>query len=688
MGYRNLNLPNNEEEEFPNGLILISGRNSYGKSTILEGLLFAFFGPGIFPGRNQASFITYGQNKAEIYIYFILDNIKYYFYRKWTRSGSSSTKLFELDKKAGKYIEQKKINIEEFFEISKEQAMKTVFVRQGEVEELANIKGAKLRDMIIDLFRLDIIDDSLKFLDKETKSLNFDKANMEKTRVPIERLEKDIEENNVQIEELEQNITEKKEYKQEIEKRLESYPTEELILNLETLYRKNELSEEKYNSHKASFENKIKQTKLKIEDFSSGEEIGSKINSLSTKKDELTTELNKLENKKQATVKGMGITKGRIEDFENKKAKMEKGKKLLEQTGEKKEIRCPTCQSELTEDHYNRVIDEFNEEISKNQEKLNSIKSIITKMDGEINSLKDELDDLNSEIPTIRNLKEDFEQFQNYKSEFLEYQKEIDLLLADNIDKLSDVSHEGIRKLSNELVEFKSKLESVDEEIKQNEKRINTGRKKIENLQDEIQKMKDMDKKIANIEVDIEHINKAKEFVRRFVTEYMVAKRLVKNIALKAEKYIKDFTSGQYGELLLEESGSKKTGLILKIKDHFNGEFEQVEVLSGGDRTALGMALRLAISELMSIIRPTKESPKRNPKVDFLLLDEPLAALDATRRERILLHLTRAKVFSQIFLITHTEIPPDIPMHIILVDKDHSTGLSSARFEKVRHVKL
>ena len=152
--------------------------------------------------------------------------------------------------------------------------------------------------------------------------------------------------------------------------------------------------------------------------------------------------------------------------------------------------------------------------------------------------------------------------------------------------------------------------------------------------------------------------------------------------------YIKDFTSGQYGELLLEESGSKKTGLILKIKDHYNGEYEQVEVLSGGDRTALGMALRLAISELMSIIRPTKDSPKRNPKVDFLLLDEPLAALDATRRERILLHLTRAKVFSQIFLITHTAIPPDIPMHTIIVDKDHSTGISTARFEKVKILKL
>ena len=84
----------------------------------------------------------------------------------------------------------------------------------------------------------------------------------------------------------------------------------------------------------------------------------------------------------------------------------------------------------------------------------------------------------------------------------------------------------------------------------------------------------------------------------------------------------------------------------------------------------------------MGSIRPTKESPKKNPKIDFLLLDEPLAALDETRRERILKHLIKSKTFSQIFLITHTAIPRDIDTSKIIVDKDLSTGISNARFEK------
>ena len=44
--------------------------------------------------------------------------------------------------KSGQYREIKDFNIDRFFEILSEQALSTVFVRQGEVEELANKKGA------------------------------------------------------------------------------------------------------------------------------------------------------------------------------------------------------------------------------------------------------------------------------------------------------------------------------------------------------------------------------------------------------------------------------------------------------------------------------------------------------------------------------------------------------------------
>ena len=244
MGYHNLNLPKNEEV-FPDGLIIISGRNSYGKSTILEGILFAFFGPSIFLGRKADSFITYGQDKAEIYVFFILDSIKYYIFRKWGRTGSTSVKLFEMEKVSNKYREIKDFEISEFFEISKEQALNTVFVRQGQIEELANIKGAQLRDMLINLFRLDIIDDSLKYIDQEMKSKKLEKSKMEKNRVPIERIEADISRINQQLKDDKQEVQNNKQQKKDLEKELMKYPPKNLISELENQYRNKDIAEEK-----------------------------------------------------------------------------------------------------------------------------------------------------------------------------------------------------------------------------------------------------------------------------------------------------------------------------------------------------------------------------------------------------------------------------------------------------------
>ena len=45
-------------------------------------------------------------------------------------------------------------------------------------------------------------------------------------------------------------------------------------------------------------------------------------------------------------------------------------------------------------------------------------------------------------------------------------------------------------------------------------------------------------------------------------------------------------------------------------------------------------------------------------------------------------HLIKSKSFSQVFLITHTAIHPDISTSKIIVEKDLSTGISRAKFEK------
>ena len=679
MGYKQLSLPKGTEE-FPKGLILVSGKNSYGKSSIFEGIVFAFFGPKIFKGRNAASFITYGESKAELTIFFTLDNKKYNIFRRWGRTGATTTKLFEWDKTT--YREIKNFNIEKFFEISSEQALSTVFVRQGEVEELANKKGADLREMIIDLFRLDLIDDALNFLDVESKKKKFSKENLERNKVPIERIEEDINRITLENAKFEKVVKEKKKKEEEYGQKIKNYPSDELITNLEKLYNQKNIVNDKFLSNKKDFEEKIKSTELNIEDFKHLKKIVDKIEVTLKEKKKLTLEKELVEKRREATIRGLGKTKGKIEDNKRKIKKMEDSLKFTTREGGIESARCPTCQNELTKEHFDDMILEFNTDLKINYEKVKSITKIIDNFDVEINSCQNKLEKKNESVIRIQGLKDDFENYQKYESELRKVQEELDGFLTKYQSKFADTKPEKIKLLSIEKEKLYIELKAITMEIKEKQNNIKENIDRIVDLRNEIKHMKKLEKEIGEFEIDIDHISKAKEFVRRFVTEYMVVKRLVKNIASTTNKYIKDFTSGQYSDLTIDLFGTKKTGLSLKIMDNFNGVPESIEVLSGGDKTALGMALRLAISELMSKIRPTKESPKKNPKIDILLLDEPLAALDETRRERILKHLVKSKTFSQIFLITHTAIPSDFNTHKIIVNKDHSTGISTARFEE------
>jgi DNA repair exonuclease SbcCD ATPase subunit len=71
----------------------------------------------------------------------------------------------------------------------------------------------------------------------------------------------------------------------------------------------------------------------------------------------------------------------------------------------------------------------------------------------------------------------------------------------------------------------------------------------------------------------------------------------------------------------------------------------------------------------MARIRPFKNSEKRSPIINSIIMDEPMASLDSNRR-CILLHiLTQDKSFNQIFLVTHTDIEFG-DYHSILLEED------------------
>jgi len=679
MGYNSLKLPQNQDEELPEGLILINGRNSHGKSTILEGIIYVFFGATAFKMKKAESFITYGESTAEIYVYFTLDKINYYIYRKWSRSKSSiAKKMFRLNKSTGNYEEIKSFKIEDFFEITQEQALSTVFVKQGEIEELASKKGATVRDMILKLFRLDIIEKTLKFLDKEKSEKEASKDKLQEDLVPISRIEKEIDDLKTEIVNNENRTKEKSEEKRVKEERLAQLPSQELLSTLRGLYVNNTTNKEKFESYRDNFMEKIKETQFKADDQDIEEKIEKRIKKLESSQIELESEKDELQTHLTSKNQKKGGIQNIIKENKDKMAKMEDSLLFTEE----KVAKCPLCQNELSKEHYDEIVKDLQLIIEENNKNLQQITSLIEDHQIKIQEGSTKNDNVRVELIFIKNIQGDYVNFNNYKEEFTKSQGKLNEFITLQGELVKDLTLEKISELSNEIQRLQTELKSIKRDITEKSEKIKNNEENILHKKEEIKEMEKLEKEIEEIEIDLIHITKVRELVRRFVTEYMVAKRLIKNISIKAEKYIREFTSGQYGNLMIDLEGTTKTGLALRVKDHFNGVYESIEMISGGDRTSLGMALRLAISELMKVIRPTKDSPKNYPKIDLLLLDEPLAALDEDRRERILRHLVKSDAFSQIFLITHTTIPKEIYTHRIYVTKNQSTGISSARFER------
>jgi DNA repair exonuclease SbcCD ATPase subunit len=122
-------------------------------------------------------------------------------------------------------------------------------------------------------------------------------------------------------------------------------------------------------------------------------------------------------------------------------------------------------------------------------------------------------------------------------------------------------------------------------------------------------------------------------------------------------EYLIPFSKGRYfiEDLDAPTSGPWGAGISVTLRDNIQDIEKQRELLSGGDKVALGLAMRVAIAFLASRIRPFKTGKLQQSNVRCLIMDEPLGSLDRERRPQVVRTLLNTPSFEQIFLITHAD---------------------------------
>ncbi len=398
---------------FVNGNNVIVGENGAGKSSILEGIMYALYGN--VQGRKLEDLVRKGTSKMEIQLTFKHGGKTY----KVTRTGQlmkSSTKttakLHVQGKKDPIATKQSVVSqeIERILGHDAKTFQNVVYIRQGEITQIFSHTPQTRKELFDRLLGLEKYETAYKRLAD-----------------PIKKLKHDIDMLNVSIEALEENVSKipqvEKEVKQfrkkisslnnEIEKLQQKLVDKQKILKeLERLKTEVELTEKQLTERKKTLEKKELQTKQEHDNLQ--RELNQQFQfDVKTIRELITTLETKRRKKEQMyeqfnnEIKMLDTLKTKIDELLRLKKKQENHIQEMETENEqlKTEIR-KLLENEYKNEPYEKVQERIHEDIQVENEKLKKIQkqrdTLVKKLE-RLKQLKDREDEYLKDIDDTRN---------------------------------------------------------------------------------------------------------------------------------------------------------------------------------------------------------------------------------------------------------------------------------------------
>ncbi len=289
-----------------------------------------------------------------------------------------------------------------------------------------------------------------------------------------------------------------------------------------------------------------------------------------------------------------------------------------------------------------------------------SIEENIKVMSEEVNTILKEMENLiinlgykpenpERELIDLRSRKEEFDrskplaekrnslliEVQDLKNEFKTRKQELEKILGE-IEKLNydENTHREIQE------KFEDKEREKDEltvKIAELEAEIKTKRREKENLENELKQLLDKEKEKAMVEDFIKILERIRNAFHKDGLQRLVRARSKPLL----EKFTRDFLERFNLEIsdvqIDEDYNISVTGPV---------GLQTIDQISGGERVALAIALRLAITRVLS------------EKVETIIMDEPTIHLDEERRRELVNILNSffregGRIIPQMIIITH-----------------------------------
>jgi DNA repair protein SbcC/Rad50 len=640
--------------EFPEGSILLSGDIGSGKTSILLGIEFALF--GLQPGQRGSSLLRNGKNQGGVVMEFEVDGKEVIIERMLKKSKTITQDYCAItvdgDKKEISVTEIKD-KVLEILNYPKEFAKKqnllykfTVYTPQEEMKQiiiqdpetrtntlrhvfgidrykriLENISflSAKLREekRIKQALTENVEQDKLDILAKENE--------LESKHYNLSSVEKELfikTEDRKKIHEERESILLKVEEKKELEKEIEK--TRILISSKKDAISTNLKSIERINSQIKEFgglrfeESKIAETEKQIE-------------------------LLKLE-KRELNEKNLDVT-SKINSLSLKNQESENLKDKLKRI----EI-CPTCLQDVDPSYKANVVNKLESDITENVKKIQDFALEKKVISGDLLRLEQEISSKERSIQELKILKvkmvdlkdkqlrlKELDELNNMFKKDIEILEQSTVLLKSSIFSLS--KYDSI---------YKEKQKELDDALKAEriaDIKVAELRKEIEVFSFQIEDLKLRVAKLEEIKKQLSYITELESWLSKKFSS--LVNSIEKNVMVKLKTEFSKLFS-EWFAMLVEED------FIVKLDDDFTPIIEQRDYeidyayLSGGERTAIALAYRLALNQVInSMLSKIKTR-------DFVILDEPTDGFSEQQLDKMREVLEELDV-AQLIIVSHEQ---------------------------------
>jgi len=664
--------------DFPVGTTLLSGDIGAGKTSILLALQFALF--GLQPGQKGASLLRQGEETASAKLLVEIDNEEIEIERSLKKSKNGSITQEDSILRIGKEsfelsTSELKNKVISLLDYPKEFAKKsdllykyTVYTPQEGMKEIVNERPETRLDLIRHIFGVDRY-----------------KRIKDNSQIFLQRIKENIKIKEVQIKEI-NNLREKlvlaSEEKIKVSKELLDYSTALEKVSFE----KKELKE-KIDILKQRLEEKAKIDidKSKKE----GELQGKKALKMRLEREISSSNLQLTEKRdfKQESLDNITLLllkhKRNLEDLNQRFTEASAKVYFLESQKEislklKEKIismeNCPTCFQSVANEHKDKISKKAQFEIEDMQRELEQKIILRSQLIKDIEREKEFIQKYEQDKITLEREKIKFEH-----QRIIDTKIKSDMIVLDRTNQEISLLEFEITSLTSQILKFedakkifeqeKVKLDLIDLESRKMEIRLAEKRKEVEMLKKQVEQIGIEINQKENIREQMAKLRGLQDWLEEKFLPLITLTETNVMITLR-----RDFSKifNEWFSTLVSDS------LSVRLDEDFtpiisNQDYEiDYDFLSGGERTAVALAYRLALNQVINSML------SRLKTKDLIILDEPTDGFSEQQLDKMRDIFEQLDV-KQIILVSHEQKIEGFVDSIIRIKKDGTSKVESIK---------